>query len=180
MPPHPERLPRGVMVYLKPPRLDLPGGWYRVVSVRDDYIKVERSHELPVELTHQRFQNLQTDPPGAEFGEGEGVLRAMGYAVGRNGVRLQARRDLLQRVVATRFGQLPEVSNVAEWGESNTLQRVDKIGRCLAGFIQNARRRTPPPQAAIDAWEKDLEWFEEHFGRQHNLKWSPPEPFRLP
>ncbi len=90
-----------------------------------------------------------------------GVLKELGYKVGKNGLGPLARRQILHsaftvELVAT---SADTESYLREWGAPNTRQRAAKIERCLAGFAENARRRDADMAEAIADWESDLAWF---------------------
>lgn len=88
-----------------------------------------------------------------------GVLKTIGYRVGRQGEKTKTRWALLDFVMR---GELPFVgspAHMAEWGEPNGLVRYRKLHRVLAGFRTSAANRPELAQAFAD-WAEDLDWLE--------------------
>lgn len=90
-----------------------------------------------------------------------GVLKTVGYQVGKDGLPVPARRALLDYVMS---GDLPFVGSPAhmlEWGNANTSARYRKLHRVLAGFATKARTQGPHMSTAGADWESDLAYIEE-------------------
>ena len=101
-----------------------------------------------------------------------GVLKQMGYAVGRNGLAEGPRRVILRQVIeeVELVAASPEsIDYVQEWGTPRSWQRLDKTDRTLAAFIRLARRREQRTSAdmsgAIADWEHDLDWLRNTYGQ---------------
>lgn len=94
-----------------------------------------------------------------------GVLKQMGYRVGRSGLGASRRRSILEKVYGARLvaTSMHTAGYVREWGEPNTRARATKIERALAGFVSNARRREADMSEAIDDWESDLAWLKARY-----------------
>lgn len=96
-----------------------------------------------------------------------GVLSAMGYRVGNDGLPARARRRILKQAFQVQLiATTPEtVAYISEWGGPGTSGRRSKIENCLRGFAAAARqRRSADVSAAIADWEADLEWLRGPFG----------------
>lgn len=95
-----------------------------------------------------------------------GVLRAMGYVVGRNGLAETSRREVLSR---TYLGPLPQVNSpyyMADWGDPGTPTRLHRIANSIAAFSRNAqRRRAANMREAINDWNSDLDWLRREYFR---------------
>ncbi|WP_131810521.1 hypothetical protein [Mycolicibacter sinensis] len=94
-----------------------------------------------------------------------GVLKQMGYRVGRNGLGPARRRSILEKVYAAKLvaTSTHPAAHIREWGEPNTRARAEKIERCLAGFIANARHKGADMSEAIGDWEDDLAWLRNRY-----------------
>ncbi|WP_125079868.1 hypothetical protein [Mycobacterium sp. P7213] len=94
-----------------------------------------------------------------------GVLKQMGYRVGRSGHGPARRRSILEKVYRVKLvaTSTHTAEYIREWGEPNTRARAEKIERCLAGFISGARRRNADMSEAIGDWEDDLVWLRNHY-----------------
>ena len=93
----------------------------------------------------------------------EGLLSVMGYKVGKNGLKEEARRRILKDVIS---GPLPLVANkgyMAEWGEDGSNGRIKKTRDCLKGFIHGAQNSDRDMSVAIQDWTDDLEWLNENY-----------------
>lgn len=144
----------------------VPAGDYRVLAVRESYVKLQKGAATPVKLT--REQLLKLVDSGQRFSAGEGVLGGAGYRVGRDGLPQDKRRELLAEILSRPLSALPQVENVQEWGEPHTATRYWKMVRCLQAFIENARDRKAMKLAITD-WGADLEWLEEVHGRTYRV-----------
>lgn len=100
-----------------------------------------------------------------------GLLSALGYCVGTNGSDINARRQILDSVYE---GTLPNVNSreyMAEWGQPQTGNRLNKLADSLASFCRMKKRSDPRAQSVSD-WESDLEYLKKKFyvGR-YNFGW---------
>lgn len=110
-------------------------------------------HRRPIHELHVSFETGSWPSSG--------VLRELGYKVGRSGLGPVERHRILRasldvKLVAT---SREAIDYTQEWGRPNSAQRADKIERCLKAFAENARRRSADMSEAIADWEDDLEWF---------------------
>lgn len=156
-----ESLERGSVVHLRGDFV-VPAGDYRVLALRDDYVKLQKGSGGAIKLT--RDQLLKLIDSGQRFSAGEGVLGGAGYRVGRDGLPRDKRRELLAELLSRPLARLPQVENVQEWGEAGTPKRFWKMVRCLQAFVENARGRKIM-RLAVDDWEADLEWLNESYGK---------------
>lgn len=89
----------------------------------------------------------------------EGVLRAIGYRVGNNGLPEAKRHQLLDFAIT---GTLPPVGSpayIAEWGAPKTWRRYAKLHRVIRGLATSANTLGNMEVAAAD-WEADLKYIE--------------------
>lgn len=94
-----------------------------------------------------------------------GVLRQMGYRVGRSGLGPSRRRSILEKVYEAKLvaTSTETVDYISEWGGPSTRARARKMERALAGFISNAMRKDADMSEAIDDWESDLTWLRNRY-----------------
>ena len=156
------QLRRGSMVNLRP-QLSQPGGRYRVISVRAGRAKLKRGNGDPITLSVDKLRGL-IEFTGVPEG-GDGVLRVMGYRVGRSGRSARARRGVLEDLVFLPRDQLPQAVGVDDWGDAESFQRLGKIMRNLHTFAENARGQSGKQEAVAD-WLSDLEWFKDRFRKE--------------
>lgn len=94
-----------------------------------------------------------------------GLLRRMGYQVGKTAGRSPAeRRQVLRRVFES--NELPRVKSAAhmrEWGGARSTIRLRKLANALSSFCKNQKRKERPSSKAIDDWESDLAWAKREF-----------------
>lgn len=97
-----------------------------------------------------------------------GVLGALGYRVGRNGLRQSARRAILAEVLAVELVAGSSAANdyIDQWGAPNSVRRLQKMVNSIAAFARNARRRSADFSEAIADWESDLLWLQSTYGSQ--------------
>jgi hypothetical protein len=122
----------------------------------DDAINARPVHNLIV-----RFDAGQWPPSG--------VLKELGYKVGKSGLGPDARRQILTKAyrVSLVAGSEDVDPYLREWGLPQSRERASKIERCLGGFAYSARKKDADMSEAIADWEADLEWF-----RQNLKEWS--------
>lgn len=89
----------------------------------------------------------------------EGVLRAIGYRVGNNGISEARRHQLLDFAIT---GTLPPVgspAHMAEWGTPRSRTRYAKLHRVIRVLASSAHTLGTMERAA-EEWEADLEYIE--------------------
>ena len=104
----------------------------------------------------------------------EGLLKHMGYRVGRAAPSESQRRAILLQVYQQK--QLPIVGSrdyVESWGEANSATRLKKIADSLAAFARMAKRREEKQlELSISQWEADLEWLRNSvYSGRHRFVW---------
>lgn len=105
-----------------------------------------------------------------------GLLRKLGYRVGKNGLGDAERRAIL--TTAFRFKiplqQKPHPYD-AQWGEPESPQRLGKIGNCVAQFCINMKRRKGQDTTeAIADYESDLAWLRETYHKPRGFEFPWP------
>jgi len=89
-----------------------------------------------------------------------GLLSAMGYKVGIEGLKTEVRRRILQDVIS---GPLPLVSSpgyMEEWGEDGSSKRIRKLKNCLKAFSTGGQHRNH--HEALKDWKEDMEWIKDY------------------
>ncbi|WP_425004481.1 hypothetical protein [Mycolicibacterium sp. S3B2] len=94
-----------------------------------------------------------------------GVLREMGYKVGKQGLSTTERREILRRVYSVELvaGSADAQGYVREWGPPASTARLAKMVNSIAAFSRNAKRRNTDYSEAIADWEEDLDWLTETY-----------------
>ena len=93
-----------------------------------------------------------------------GLLKYMGYHVGKKGMPLATRRAILRNVFEEEH--LPEINGpeyMSEWGQPRSLRRLMKMAKSIAAFCRNSKNNPKPAKKAIQDWEADLEWLRNEF-----------------
>lgn len=88
----------------------------------------------------------------------EGVLKYMGYEVGRTkGLADHSRREILDAVFSSALPPVNSPDYVKNWGLPGTAPRLERLANELARFARNAKRnRTADYSSAVADWEADL------------------------
>jgi hypothetical protein len=89
-----------------------------------------------------------------------GVLGALGYHVGKNGIDKRTRRTVLTEAVEVQLvAASPEfVDYVKGWGAPKSRQRMFKIRDSLRAFAQIRRSTKADYSGALADWDSDLAW----------------------
>jgi hypothetical protein len=95
----------------------------------------------------------------------EGLLSHFGYRVGRRGVPIETRRDILEQTfLATTLPQVNSFEYLAEWGDADSAARLKKMAHVIAALCRNAKRqKTADLSASISEWQSDLDWLKSRF-----------------
>lgn len=104
-----------------------------------------------------------------------GMLSAVGYCVGINGLGLKQRQELLSNVYSKRLPFIDSRKYVAEWGMPRSSERLRKLAEAIAAFVRNAKRKKNNMSVAIREWEQDLAWLKERYYLQHKFIWVWPK-----
>ena len=152
----------GLVVHLRP-QLNIKGGWYTIVSRTPSAIRLRPRKGDIVNISVDQFGSALDIPQGIEFSPEEGVLRLLGYRVGKGGLSTPERRKVLEMVYKLPLASLPRVANWQEWGEAQSSARLGKMQRCLLTFAEQSLRRRAPLLEAVEAWHADARWVTETF-----------------
>lgn len=90
-----------------------------------------------------------------------GVLKAMGYHVGKSGLNPKERREILWRTFRVQLvcGSDSADDYIREWGNRCSRLRLAKLDRTLGGLAANAERKTKTDMSeAIRDWREDQAW----------------------
>lgn len=141
---------------------------YRLPSV-DPFLViknvVEHGADGAVALQRQSFRWPSTAAPDG-FGQLDearwpeiGLLRHLGYKVGKAGKQDRERRRILDRTYQKSVPQVESREHMQEWGRPATGDRLKKLADCLAAFVRNAKRHDRTAMStAIAQWEADLSY----------------------
>ena len=94
-------------------------------------------------------------------------LKVLGYAVGRSGIEVTKRREILERAYR---GDLPITGSqryMLEWGCPGSPERLRKIAESIASHCRNQKRKQAPSIESIQDWEADLGWLKDQFYHGH-------------
>lgn len=107
----------------------------------------QRVHKLIVNLDTGKWQTT-------------GVLGALGYHVGKNGIDKRTRRAILTEAVEVQlFAASPEFEDyVKGWGAPKSRQRIVKIRDSIRAFAQIRRSTKADYSGALADWDSDLAW----------------------
>ena len=152
----------GAILYLRP-QLNISGGWYTVVSLSGSMIDLRPRKGDAVRISIDQCIKAIDLPLDVQSAPEQGVLRLLGYSVGKNGRPAVQRRRALETVYKLPLSSLPKVANWSEWGEAQSPERLGKIRRCLTSFADQASQRRDAPVEAIQDWQSDLAWLGKRF-----------------
>ncbi|CAK1735148.1 hypothetical protein [Vibrio crassostreae] len=104
-----------------------------------------------------------------------GVLKAVGYTVGAQGLLQADRRTILTNVYMQSLPYVDSRSYMNEWGEPLSSDRLKKMAETLASLTKGAKRKTQANmKQAIRDWESDLAWLKEQYYLEHKYLWVWP------
>jgi hypothetical protein len=114
------------------------------------------------------------------FFHATGMLKFMGYSVGRKAALSARRRRAILQYVFT--GRLPPVNDalyMQEWARPRSNRRLRKIANSLATFARNARKKKSSSwNRAIANWEADLAYLKRRYYDKRNRDWKWPDVVR--
>jgi hypothetical protein len=112
--------------------------------------------------------NLDTSAATALFDSpieqvSESPLHTLGYRVGRSSdLSVGERRSFLKRCFSEVLPSYQKPAYVQRWGEPGTRRRLRRMSHALSWYIRGARGRQTElghdMSAAIEDWERDLDW----------------------
>lgn len=110
---------------------------------------------------------------GDVFHYQDGLLRYVGYSVGRQGEPQTVRRQILDCVFHNVLPRVQSPEYMADWNAPTTAARLQKIAESIAAFARNAKRNARNDYSeAIADWESDLEYlFHEYYVRRFGFAW---------
>ncbi len=95
----------------------------------------------------------------------EGVLQAVGYKVGNDGLPARQRRALLEYILTRQLPPVGSPAYMAEWGAANTKERYRKLHRVIRVLASRALTLGNMEKAACE-WEEDLEFLDKTWKRR--------------
>lgn len=108
---------------------------------------------------------------GLQFDSPEvGVLRSMGYRVGKSGCPADQRLKILAQAFTSHLPFVDSNAYMRKWGKPKSIERLKKLADSIASFCCN-QQRLGNVEAAAD-YEHDLDWLERNFYRgRFRFKW---------
>jgi hypothetical protein len=95
----------------------------------------------------------------------EGVLKAIGYKVGNDGLPAHQRRALLEHILTRQLPPVGSPAYMAEWGAPGTKERYRKLHRVIRILASSALTLGNMEKAACE-WEEDLEFLDKTWKRR--------------
>lgn len=92
-----------------------------------------------------------------------GMLKHLGYSVGKSGLDEKDRREVLRHVFNSQLPKVVSISYTEEWGSPKSRERLQKMANSIATFCRNEKRKSKPSRLAISDWEDDLAWLRKTF-----------------
>lgn len=116
-------------------------------------------HGEPIETLHVTYEEGTPLPA-------QGILKDMGYRVGKNGLSLTQRRQILHRTFQVQLVApltMP-TDYIAEWGDRCSYARFTKMDKVLGGLAAKAERKTKNDMSeAIRNWREDQAWLRQTY-----------------
>lgn len=101
-----------------------------------------------------------------------GMLNAVGYKVGSEGLSVAERISTLKQVYVQTLPEVDSQKYMSEWGEPLTGKRLRKLSYTIASLVRNAKRRkSANMQVAIEHWEADLNWLKLEYYTSTTWSW---------
>lgn len=104
-----------------------------------------------------------------------GILKGMGYVVGKNGLPQASRRKVLDTVYKKDMETVPgfNPSYLRDWGSPATAKRLEKMANCIATFSRHRKLRMSGDYSkAIADWESDLEYLKrKYYKKGFSFRW---------
>lgn len=134
-----------------------------------EYLMNNMGFDWPTTKVSLGLNSLIVDFIGGEWPE-TGVLRKMGYKVGKYGLNEDERREILDKVFNVELipGSDDTKEYIEEWGNLNSEKRIKKMANSIASFIRNKRRdESRDYSVAINEWEEDLKYLKKKYYRKN-------------
>ncbi|MEZ9906370.1 hypothetical protein AB4343_16215 [Vibrio breoganii] len=103
-----------------------------------------------------------------------GMLKAVGYSVGKDGLAIGARLEILKNVYMETLPFIESKAYVSEWGLPQSASRLKKMAETIANLTKGAKRKSTDMQLAIRDWEHDLAWLKQEYYLKHKYTWVWP------
>ena len=119
--------------------------------------------EERINLIKEEWVSRKSSENREYLSQSDGLLSAMGYKVGMDGLKPLTRQKILTDVIS---GPIPLVNNpsyMEEWGEDGSSKRIKKTFNCLMAFSSAKIHETH--HEALKDWSEDIEWLENNFER---------------
>jgi hypothetical protein len=128
--------------------MSLIGNRWRVPDSGSSRFRVDDEWRIRTAYLPKHSDGARPDP---------GVLRGSGYRVGAHARDEELRREILNALVESRIPPLGNRPYYAEWGEPNSVKRLDKLNRTIFR-IMNMNKGTTSHQKAVREWADDLNY----------------------
>lgn len=100
------------------------------------------------------------------------ALKLLGYSVGKNGLSVEDRKELLEQFLT---GPLPSIVNKLfgdEWDSPGSEVRLKKMADTISTNCKNFKRNDADKyNTAIKDWETDLAWLKKKFYKRSRFPW---------
>tara|TARA_B110001469_G_C9614749_1_gene305976 strand:- start:114 stop:1652 length:1539 start_codon:yes stop_codon:yes gene_type:complete len=105
-----------------------------------------------------------------------GLLKHMGYTVGKSGESRSIRHQILTSVFElTSIPKIDSPEYVKSWGTQRSASRLRKMAESIAAFARNNKRSSNTSLDSVGDWEDDLAWLEiAHYRGKFNNKFTWP------
>lgn len=112
----------------------------------------------------KRLQEISAKPNGRRRNEFPplGMLRALGYRVGKGPENRAMRRFVLDYIVTRELPFVDSLAYLEEWGATRSPERLRKLTNTIASFIGAAKDRPNMARAVAD-WSEDLDYLAEEW-----------------
>lgn len=87
-----------------------------------------------------------------------GLLKHMGYKVGKHGRNPSDRLRILVQVFTQPLPNVKSLEHMTQWGTPCSKERLLKLANCIASFARLEKRQPVPSIKSINEWEADLDW----------------------
>jgi hypothetical protein len=122
----------------------------------DEALAHLHSDEEPVETLYVEYEDGTSLPA-------QGILKDMGYRVGKNGLLINERREILKRTFRVQLGSNSD-RYVQQWGPRCSQARFNKMDRVLGGLAANAEKiRKNDMSESIRNWRQDQDWLRQTY-----------------
>ena len=134
----------------------------RATHWKDQQSRIQHTPPAIVAESIRQYSRGTGSARFAKFGLERSPLKVFGYKVGKHGLTLTERRQVLEFAV---FGVIPNFfaeEYRAEWGEPGTPKRYEAILSHLH-MLQSTRRQQLQMKQAIADWNMDYRWLVESY-----------------